>query len=405
MAERLSGWWARVASRTRAGVACGLACVGLIGSLNTAQAQTFQTAAPYALLMDAESGTVLFEKAADELMAPASMTKIMTVEVIFNEIRQGRLSLENEFVVSENAWRKGGGGSGGSAMFARLNDRMKLVDLLRGVIVQSGNDACIVIAEGVAGNEDTFARMMTQRARELGLTRSTFKNSTGLGHPDQKVTARELARLSLHIIETYPDFYKMFGEREFTWNKIRQQNRNPLLTMDIGADGLKTGNIDESGFGLVGSAVQSGQRLIVVVNGLKTARERASESRKLLDWGFRAFEPRQLFEKSEPVGDVSVYGGSKGSVPLVANKPVRLLIPRGSGDRVAARIVYQGPLRAPVQKGMEVARLRVTRGDVQALDVPLYTGEDVAIGSVPQRAVDGLFEFGSGLMRRAFGRT
>jgi D-alanyl-D-alanine carboxypeptidase (penicillin-binding protein 5/6) len=247
--------------------------------------------------------------------------------------------------------------------------------------------------------------MMTQRARELGLTRSTFTNSTGLGHPDQKVTARELARLSLHIIQTYPDLYPIFGEREFTWNRIRQQNRNPLLTMEIGADGLKTGNIDESGFGLVGSAVQAGQRLIVVVNGLKTARDRAAESRKLLDWGFRAFEARQLFQDGAAVGEAAVYGGSKGSVPLVAKKAVRLLLPRGSGDRIAARIVYQGPLRAPVRKGEEVARLRVTRGDVQALDLPLYTGEDVEVGSVPQRAVDGLFEFGGGLIRRAFGRS
>ena len=405
MAEGSSGWWARVGSAVRAGLVCGIACVGFLGGTQSAKAQNFQTLAPYALLMDADSGTVLFEKAAEEPMAPASMAKIMTAEVVFNEIRQGRLTLDNEFVVSENAWRRGGGGSGGSAMFARLNDRIKLSDLLRGIIVQSGNDACIVVAEGIAGNEDTFARMMTQRARELGLTRSTFKNSTGLGHPDQKVTARELARLSLHIIQTYPDLYPLFGEREFTWNKIRQQNRNPLLTMEIGADGLKTGNIDESGFGLVGSAVQGGQRLIMVVNGLKTARDRAAESRKLLDWGFRAFEPRQLFEEGAAVGEAAVYGGSKGSVALVANKAVRLLLPRGSGDRITARIIYQGPLRAPVRKGAEVARLRVTRGDVQALDLPLYTGEDVDVGSVPRRAVDGLFEFGGGLIRRAFDRS
>jgi serine-type D-Ala-D-Ala carboxypeptidase (penicillin-binding protein 5/6) len=397
--------WARAAARISSIAVAVAACVSLIASAPGARAQSFQTLAPHALLMDADSGTVLFEKAADELMAPASMAKIMTAEVIFNEIRQGRLSLDSEFVVSENAWRRGGGSSGGSAMFAKLNDRIKLADLLRGIIVQSGNDASIVVAEGVAGSEENFARMMTQRARELGLPRSTFKNATGLGHPDQKTTARELARLSLHVIETYPELYKMFGEREFTWNKIRQQNRNPLLTMDIGADGLKTGNIEESGFGLVGSAVQGGQRLIVVVNGLKTARDRASESRKLLEWGFRAFEPRQLFDKGETVGEASVFGGDKGSVPLVSNKPVRLLMPRGSGDRIVARIVYQGPLRAPVQKGAQVARLQVTRGDVQALDMPLYAGEDVGIGTIPQRAVDGLLEFGTGLIRRAFSRT
>jgi serine-type D-Ala-D-Ala carboxypeptidase (penicillin-binding protein 5/6) len=383
------------------GVMAGLAVLAAPG----ARAQTFQTTAPQALLMDYDSGTVLFEKNADELMVPASMAKTMTVEVIFNEIRQGRLSLDSEFLISENAWRKGGGPSSGSSMFAQLNSRVKLSDLLRGIIVQSGNDASIAVAEGVAGSEDNFARMMTQRARELGLTRSVFKNATGYHHPEQKVTARELARLAAHIIDTYPDLYRMFGEKEFTWNKIRQQNRNPLLTMDVGADGLKTGNVDESGFGLVGSAVQNGQRLIIVLNGLKTGRDRANESRKLLDWGFRAFDARQLFAADAPIAEARVFGGDRSSVPLVSKKPVRLLIPRGSGDRITARVVYTGPLRTPVQKGTEVARLRVTRGTVQALDIPLYAGEDVGTGTLSQRALDGLLEFGTGLVRRAFARV
>lgn len=379
--------------------------VALIGRVSPAAAQSFTTLALQAILVDADTGTVLYEKAADELMAPASMAKTMTVEVVFNEIKQGRLTFDNEFVISENAWRKGGGSSSGSSMFAQLNSRVKLVDLLRGIIVQSGNDASIAVAEGVAGSEDNFARMMNARARELGLTRSNFRNATGYGHPEQKVTARELAKLTLHLIETYPDLYKMFGEREFTWNKIRQQNRNPLLTMDIGADGVKTGNIDESGFGLIGSAVQNGQRLIVVVNGLKTARDRANESRKLLDWGFRAFEPRLLFDKGEVVGEASVFGGNRGGVPLVAKKPIRLLMPRGSSERITARIVYNGPVRAPVPQGTEVGRLLVTRGDVQALDLPLYAGEDVAVGSLGRRAVDGLLELGTGVVRKAFSRS
>src|SRR5829696_1252463 len=369
-----------------------------------AGAQTFQTLAPHALLMDADSGTVLFEKAADELFAPASLAKLMTVEILFNELRQGRLTMDSEFPISENAWRKGGGGGAGSSMFAPLNSRVKLSDLLRGIIVQSGNDASIAAAEQVAGSEDNFGRMMTQRARDLGLTQSVFRNATGYSDPAQKVTAREIARLSVHLIETYPDLYKIFAEREFTWNKIRQQNRNPLLTMDVGADGLKTGNLDESGFGLVGSAVQNGQRLVLVVNGLKTGRDRANESRKLLDWGFRAFEPRELFAAGEPIGEARVFGGDRWAVPLVAKKPVRILMPRGSGDRIAARVVYTGPLRAPVQQGAEVARLRVTRGDVQALDLPLYAGEDVGAGTLSQRALDGLLEFGTGLVRGAFAR-
>jgi D-alanyl-D-alanine carboxypeptidase (penicillin-binding protein 5/6) len=317
-------------------------------------------------------------------------------------LKNGRLTMDSEFPISENAWRKGGGGSGGSSMFARVNTTVRLEDLLRGLIIQSGNDAAIAIAEGVSGTEDSFARLMNQRAREIGLTKSAFRNATGYGHPEQKVTVRELAKLALHIIETYPDYYKMFGEREFTWNKIRQQNRNPLLTMDIGADGLKTGNIDEAGYGLMGSAVQNDQRLIVVVNGLKTAKDRAAESRKLLDWGFRAFESQQLFDAGQVVGEAQVFGGSKRSLPLVSKKPIRVLVPRGEGERVTARIIYTGPLKAPVQKGAEVARLQVNRGEMQALDMPLYASEDIQEGTMSQRALDGLLEFSTGWVRRAF---
>ncbi|PVE23542.1 D-alanyl-D-alanine carboxypeptidase [Microvirga sp. KLBC 81] len=367
-----------------------------------ARAQTFQTSAPTAILMDADSHAVLFEKSADELMAPASMAKTMTAEVVFNEIKNGRLSFDSTFTISENAWRKGGGGSGGSSMFAQVNSNIRLEDLLRGLIVQSGNDAAIAIAEGIAGTEENFARLMNERARQIGLTKSTFRNSTGYGHPEQKITVRDLAKLAIHIVETYPDLYKIFGEREFTWNKIRQQNRNPLLAMDIGADGLKTGNIEESGYGLIGSAVQNGQRLVVVVNGLKTAKDRANESRKLLDWGFRAFESQQLFAEGQVVGEAQVFGGSKRSLPLVSRKPVRVLVPRGDGERVTARIIYTGPLKAPIRKGTEVARLQVNRGEMQALEMPLYANEDIQEGTLSQRALDGLLEFSTGWVRRAF---
>ncbi|MGU3360761.1 D-alanyl-D-alanine carboxypeptidase family protein [Methylobacterium sp. M6A4_1b] len=368
----------------------------------SALAQSFQTAAPHAILIDADSGSVLFEKGADELFSPASMAKLMTTEIVFNEIRQGRLTMDSEFQITEDAWRRGGAGGGGSSMFAQLNSRIKLSDLLRGLIVQSGNDAAIAIGEGIAGSEENFGRMMTARAREIGLARSTFRNATGYSAPDQKVTARDLAKLALHLIETYPDLYRIFAEREFTWNKIKQQNRNPLLTLDIGADGLKTGYLEESGYGLTGSAVQNGQRLIMVVSGLKTARDRAAESRKLMEWGFRAFEPRQVFGAGETVAEASVYGGAAGSVPLVAKKAVRVLLPRGSGDKITARVVYQGPLVAPVEQGREVGRLRITRGDTQALDQPLYAGDTVEAGTLPQRALDAAWEVGTGLFRKAF---
>lgn len=393
---------ARGLLRVVVGVALLLGAVGLSGA---AHAQAFQSPAPYAVLLDSGSGTVLYEKAADELMVPASLAKIATAFVAFQEIERGRLTLDSEIGISENAWRKGGGVSGGSSMFAVLNSRVKLSDILHGIIVQSGNDASIALAEAVAGDEANFARMMTERVRALGLTKSVFRNATGMGDPQQKVTARELARLSDHIIKTYPELYKIFGEREFTWNKIKQQNRNPLLTMDIGADGLKTGNIDEAGYGLVGSAVQNGQRLIVVVNGLRTARDRASEARKLLEWGFRSFEPRRVFGEGEIVGEASVFGGEKGRVGLKAKGAVSLLLPRGSTERLNARIVYRGPLTVPVREGDEVARLLVTRGEVKTLDIPLYAAEDVAAGTLQRRALDALMEVATGWVRKALGRS
>jgi D-alanyl-D-alanine carboxypeptidase (penicillin-binding protein 5/6) len=216
------------------------------------------------------------------------------------------------------------------------------------------------------------------------------------------MTARDLAKLAIHIIETYPEFYKIYSEREFTWNKIRQQNRNPLLGEFQGADGLKTGFLEESGYALTGSAVQNGQRLIMVISGLKTMRDRATAARGLLDFGFRAFDAKQLFAQNEAVGEAQVFGGDRGTVSLVSPKTIRVLMPKGSNERVTARIVYQGPLRAPVKKGAQVGRLQVTRGDTQALDVPLYAAEDVGEGTLTQKAVDGLMEFGTGLFRKAY---
>ncbi|WP_083743715.1 D-alanyl-D-alanine carboxypeptidase family protein, partial [Methylobacterium radiotolerans] len=381
------------------------AACALGAGLAAAAAQGFQTAAPHAILIDADSGSVLFEKAADERFSPASMAKLMTTDIVFEALKSGRLSMDTEFTVTEDAWKRGGAGGGGSSMFAQVNSRIKMADLLRGLIVQSGNDAAITIAENMAGSEEAFAGLMNQRAKEIGLTNSTFRNATGYSAPDQKVTARDMAKLALHIIDTYPDYYKIFSEKEFTWNKIRQQNRNPLLALDIGADGLKTGYLEESGYALTGSAVQNGQRLVLVVSGLKTARDRASESRKLMEWGFRAFEPRQVFAPGETVAEASVFGGQSGSVPLVAKKPVRVLLPRGSSDRVSARAIYTGPLIAPVEEGQRVGILRVQRGDTVALDQPLFAGAAVEPGTLSQRAMDAALEFGTGLVRKAFDRA
>ncbi len=252
----------------------------------------FQTAAPTAMLIDAESGSVLFEKNADELVPPASLSKLMTAEVVFNEIKSGRLKATDEFIISTNAWRRGGAPSRTSSMFAPIHSRVTVDDLLHSVVIQSGNDACIALAEGIAGSEEKFAVMMTERARALGLSKATFGNATGLPDPRQLMTVRELAKLAQHIIQNHPEFYQLYGQREFTYNRIRQYNRNPLLAMNIGADGLKTGYTKEAGYGLVGSAVRDGLRLIVVVNGLRSEKERADEARKTSGVGLQQLPVR-----------------------------------------------------------------------------------------------------------------
>ena len=344
--------------------------------------------APHAILIDAEYGAVLFERDADKLIFPASLGKLMTVEYVFHELTEGRIKLSDEFMVSENAWRNGGAPSHGSAMYAALNSRVSVGDLIHGMIVQSGNDACIVLAEGIAGNEAEFAAKLTQRAREIGLTKSVFTNSNGLPDPDEKVTTRELGLLARHIIRNYPEYYAIFGEREFTWNKIRQQNRNPLLTMGIGADGLKTGFTKDAGYGLVGSAVQNGLRLVVVVNGLKTAKDRADEAKKLLEWGFRSFEQRVLFAEGQTIGAAKVYGGAQGRVTLVAAGPVRVMLPKSGAEKLIARIVYTGPVPAPIEQGQRIGAIKVWRNDNVILEMPLKAAESVGKGNMPQRAFD-----------------
>jgi len=360
----------------------------------------FDGDAPTAILIEATSGSVLFEKNADELRAPSSMMKLMTAEVVFNAIKNGDVKLNDEYRISENAWRKGGAPSGGSTMFAAINSKVPVSDLLHGAIIQSGNDACIALAEGMAGNERSFAaEMMTKRARELGLMRSTFGNSNGLPDPANKMTVRELAKLARYVIQTYPELYKLFGEREFTWNKIRQQNRNPLLTSLEGADGLKTGFTKEGGYGMVGSAVQNGMRLIVVVNGLDDPDDRASEAKKMLEWGFRNFEARTLFAAQQPVGYAKVFGGESRSVKLASPEPIKVMVQKNGTDKLIARVVYNGPVRAPIESGQQVGLVRVWRGANMAMEAPVYAAESVGQGSTMRRAIDGASELVIGMFR------
>jgi D-alanyl-D-alanine carboxypeptidase (penicillin-binding protein 5/6) len=359
----------------------------------------FDGDAPTAILIEANSGSVLFEKNADELRAPSSMMKLMTAETVFHAIKQGEVKLTDEYRISENAWRKGGAPSGGSTMFAAIHSKISVDDLLHGAIIHSGNDACIALAEGIAGNERIFADMMTKRARELGLTQSTFANSNGLPDPGNKMTVRELAKLARYVVQTYPDLYKLFGEREFTWNKIRQQNRNPLLTSLEGADGLKTGFTKEGGYGMVGSAVQNGLRLIVVVNGLDDPDDRASEAKKMLEWGFRNFEARTLFAPQQLVGYAKVFGGESRSVKLASPEPIKVMVQKNGADKLIARVIYSGPVRAPIEAGQPVGVVRVWRGTNVAMEAPVFAAEPVGKGSTMRRAIDGASELVIGMFR------
>src|SRR6267143_2154632 len=360
----------------------------------------FDGDAPTAILIEASSGSVLFEKNADELRAPSSMMKLMTAEVVFNAIKNGDVKLNDEYRISENAWRKGGAPSGGSTMFAAINSKVPVSDLLHGAIIQSGNDACIALAEGMAGNERIFAAdFMTKRARELGLTKSTFGNSNGLPDPANRMTVRELAKLARHLIQTYPDMYKLFGEKEFTWNKIRQQNRNPLLNSLNGADGLKTGYTKEGGYGMVGSAVQNDTRLIVVINGLEDPDDRASEAKKMLEWGFRNFEARTLFAAQQLVGYAKVFGGESRSVKLASPEPIKVMVQKNGADKLIARVIYSGPVRAPIEAGQPVGVVRVWRGPNVAMEAPVFAAEPVGKGSTMRRAIDGASELVIGMFR------
>jgi len=374
-------------------------CLLFLGS-QAAFAQLFETRARQAFLIDADTGTVLFSKNPDEKIPPASLAKLMTMEVVFNAIKSGRLSMSDAFYVSEHAWRTGGAVSGTSTMFAEIKSSVPLEALIQGVIVQSANDGCIIIAEGMAGSEENFARLMTERAHKIGLTDSVFVNSSGLPAEGQHVTMRDLVTLATHLWREYPEFYKYYAQESFTWNKILQRNRNPLLRMDIGADGLKTGFTEASGYAIVGSVNRNGRRLFMAMSGLETESERAEEARKMLDWGVRAFERMDIFDEGETIGNVSVFGGAKGELAVRAKGPVAIFRPITNADSLRARIVYQGPIPAPVEEGQRIGTLKVWIGDTLSQETPLYAAESIAVGALPDRALDAVGELLTGWMRR-----
>lgn len=344
------------------------------------QAAAFETAGSTALVVDHASGLELYAKNADTPLPPASMSKLMTLYMLFEAIRDGKVTPETTFIVSARAQAMGG-----SRMFVEAGERVPVADLIRGIIVQSGNDACVVVAEGLWGTEEGFAAAMTKRARELGLNETTLTNASGWPEPGHVMSAEDLVALSRRIIDEFPDYYAIFLEREFTWNGITQQNRNPLLGQDLGVDGLKTGHTEEAGYGLTGSAVQNGQRIVFVIGGLSSIAERAAESAAIVKWAFGAFETVRFFDEAETVAEAEVWLGAADAVPLVAPAPIRMLVPKDARSGLVARVVYAGPVEAPVAAGQTLGALVVEVPGKAPASFDLVAGADVPRGGLRVR--------------------
>lgn len=350
---------------------------------------SFQTEAPHAVIIDAETGEVLFEKDARDPMPPASMTKIMTADLVFAALKDGTLTPNTEFTVSEDAWRRGGVSSGSSTMFLKVGSKASVADLIKGVIIQSGNDACIVLAEGMAGSEDAFAQRMTERARDMGLNTATFRNSTGWPHPEHKISALDLATLAQKQIENFPEFYPLYAERNFTWNGIKQNNRNPLLGRVTGADGMKTGSTEASGYGLVGSAIRGDDRRIIVINGLESQNARRSAATTLMEAAFSQFRVYDLHAQGDVLGEVDVYMGKAPSVEVALTQNIRKGLPVADRKNVKSEIIYT-TAKAPITKGDVVAELNISLPGRPDVTYDLVATTDVKRKGLFSRAWTGL---------------
>ncbi len=392
MLRRLTSLLAALSKSRALAAVAAVVVIAIAGCLPAvAQDNTFTTKAPRAILLDAASGSVLFQQRADELAAPASMSKLMTLAVLFKAIKSGQIKTSDEFLMSENAWRKGGAPSKTAAMMVPVNTKARVDELIQGIAVQSGNDAAMSVAEGISGSEGAFAKVMTDEARRIGMAKSTFANATGLSDPNHLMTARELAILARHIITEYPDQYPVFGQKEYLYRTHKFFNRNPLLFLGIGVDGMKTGHTKEAGYGLVASAVQEGKRLIVVVMGLENENQRRDEAVKLLEWGYKSFSTVKLYNDGEVIGHARVWGGQRTYVPLASKGDITLSLPKyPANQRLSAEIVYKAPLKPPVKKGDSVAVLRISSTSSAQAEMPLYATEDVEKAGIIRQGLDSL---------------
>ena len=361
----------------------------LAGFAQAQDASAFATKATQAILIDGKSGAVLYEKDADTSVPPASMSKLVTQTIVFDMLKSGQLKLDQEFIVSTDAWKRGGASAGGSTMYAEVNSRIKIDDLVHAAIIQSANDACIILAEGIAGSEAAFTQRMTAKAAELGLKNSSFANATGLPDPHHKMSVRDLSIVARYIQTNHPDYYKIYGQPEFRWNKINQQNRNPLLKDYPGADGMKTGYTKEAGYGMVGSAQRDGRRLIMVIAGLQSINDRKAEAQKLMDWGFGQFRVVGLYEAGETVSRARIWGGSEHWVNLVVHDAMKVSLSPKEQDRAEVKMSYSGPLMAPVKAGQVVGTVRMLIDGKTVTEAPLETASDVpAVDSMWKKAWD-----------------
>ncbi|AGF74523.1 penicillin-binding protein [Bartonella australis AUST/NH1] len=363
-------------------------------------AKEFQTPAPQLLLLDGNTGTVLLKKQSDVAFFPASLAKLMTAEVVFHQLKEGILNETQKFKVSENAWRKGGAPSGTTTMFAKINTEVGILDLLRGMIIVNGNDSAIILAEGIAGSEDNFAKLMNQRAKALGLLHSHFVNATGLPEEGQFVTLYDMITLARHIAREYPDYYALYSEPHFTWNKIFQRNKNPFISEKIGVEGLGFGYSEKGGFSAVVTINKEHRRLFLAMNGLQNNKERTKEVVRTFQWGMTAFDLKTVLAKGEIVGYASVYGGSQISVPLIVKEPINFMLSNEKKKNIKAVIRYPGPLKAPVFSGQQVGVIQILLDKNLLLEKPVFTGSDIQEGNFFIKVRDALYEATIGKLRR-----